>query len=83
MPSGDAKSLLDAFGEGSFEGVVLEHDHPPHSGSGARARRDGPAGRAPAERCGARPGAAGSHDEIARLADLYAGSETPAARAPV
>ena len=78
---GDAKSLLDLFGEGSFEGVVsntiIHHIPNPEPVLDDMARLVAHGGTL-LVRDLARPE---SHDEIVRLADTYAGSETPAARA--
>jgi ubiquinone/menaquinone biosynthesis C-methylase UbiE len=78
---GDAKSLLNLFGEGSFEGVVsntiIHHIPNPKPVLDDMARLVAPGGTL-LVRDLARPD---SYDEIARLGDTYAGSETPAARA--
>ncbi len=78
---GDAKSLLDQFGDGSFEGVcsntIIHHIPDPEPVLDEMARLVAPGGTL-LVRDLVRPG---SHDEIVRLADAYAGSETRAARA--
>ena len=55
----------------------LQHDHPPHPRPRARARDDGPPGRAGRNAHGQGPGASRVADEITRLADTYAGGESP------
>ena len=78
---GDAKSLIDAFGEGSFEGVIsntiIHHIPDPEPVLGEMARLVARGGTL-LVRDLARPD---STDEIVRLADLHAASETAAARA--
>ena len=78
---GDAKSLRELFGEGSFEGVVsntiVHHIPDPEPVLAEMARLVAPRGTL-LVRDLARPD---SHDEIVRLADTYTGSETPTARA--
>ncbi len=78
---GDAKSLIHAFGEGSFEGVVsntiIHHIPDPVPVLGEMARLVAPGGTL-LVRDLVRPD---SYDEILRLADLHAATETPAARA--
>jgi ubiquinone/menaquinone biosynthesis C-methylase UbiE len=77
---GDAKSLLDAFGESSFEAVVsntiIHHIPHPEPVLEDMARLVAHQGTL-FVRDLARPGSA---DDIVRLADTYVGSETPAAR---
>jgi ubiquinone/menaquinone biosynthesis C-methylase UbiE len=78
---GDAKSLLDAFGEGSFEAVlsntIIHHIPRPEPVLEHMARLVANRGTV-FVRDLARPSSA---LEIVRLADTYAGSETPSARA--
>ncbi len=78
---GDAKSLRELFGDGSFEGVVsntiIHHIPEPGPVLAEMARLVARRGTL-LVRDLARPE---SHDEIIRLADTYAGSETRAARA--
>jgi ubiquinone/menaquinone biosynthesis C-methylase UbiE len=78
---GDAKSLLDLFGEGSFEAVVsntiIHHIPDPAPVLEEMARLVAPKGTL-LVRDLARPA---SYEEIVRLGDTYAGSETKAARA--
>jgi ubiquinone/menaquinone biosynthesis C-methylase UbiE len=78
---GDAKSLLNLFGEGSFEGVcsntIIHHIPDPVPVLGEMARLVAPGGTL-LVRDLARPD---SYDAIVRLGEQYAGSETLAARA--
>jgi ubiquinone/menaquinone biosynthesis C-methylase UbiE len=78
---GDAKSLLQDFGEGSFEGVIsntiIHHIPDPQPVLDEMARLVARGGTL-LVRDLARPD---SHPEIIRLADLYAARETRAARA--
>jgi ubiquinone/menaquinone biosynthesis C-methylase UbiE len=78
---GDAKSLLDRFGESSFEGVVsntIIHHIPNPEPVLLEMVRLVARGGTLLVRDLARPD---SNDEIVRLGEQYAGSETPAARA--
>lgn len=78
---GDAKSLLALFGEGSFEAVVsntiIHHIPHPEPVLGEMASLVAHRGTLMVRDL-ARPD---SHAEIVRLADTYAGKETPTARA--
>jgi ubiquinone/menaquinone biosynthesis C-methylase UbiE len=78
---GDAKSLLDSFGEGSFEAVVsntiIHHIPHPEPVLDDMARLVAHRGTL-FVRDLARPA---SRDEIVRLVDTYTGSETASARA--
>ena len=77
---GDAKSLLERFGDGSFEGVVsntiVHHIPDPAPVLAEMARLVAPRGTLMVRDL-ARPD---SSDAIVQLAELYAGSESPAAR---
>jgi ubiquinone/menaquinone biosynthesis C-methylase UbiE len=78
---GDAKSLLTLFGEGSFEGVVsntIVHHIPDPEPALESMVRLVAAGGTLMIRDLARPE---SSQEIRRLTDTYAGSESPVARA--
>lgn len=78
---GDAKSLVDLFGEGSFEGVVsntIIHHIPSPTPVLEEMARLVARGGTLLVRDLARPE---SYQEIVRLGETYAGSETPAARA--
>ncbi len=81
---GDAKSLRRSLRRGLVRGRGLEHDHPPYSRIPSRCSRRWHAWSRAAERswCATWRGLA-SLDEILRLGDTYAGSETPAATGPV
>jgi ubiquinone/menaquinone biosynthesis C-methylase UbiE len=78
---GDAKALVQEFGEGAFEGVIsntiIHHIPDPLPALETMARQVA-AGGTLMIRDLARPGSLG---EITRLADLYAGGESPEARA--
>jgi ubiquinone/menaquinone biosynthesis C-methylase UbiE len=77
---GDAKSLLDVFGDSIFEGVVsntiIHHIPDPAPVLEEIARLAAPGGTVMVRDL-ARPG---SQDEVARLVAAYAGKETPEAR---
>jgi ubiquinone/menaquinone biosynthesis C-methylase UbiE len=78
---GDAKSLLDVFGHGHFEGVIsntiIHHIPDPAPALDTMAKLVAPGGTLMIRDL-ARPE---SHQEIARLGDLYAGDESPEAKA--
>jgi ubiquinone/menaquinone biosynthesis C-methylase UbiE len=78
---GDAKALLNVFGEGSFEGVIsntiVHHIPDPGPALETMARLVARGGTLMVRDL-ARPD---SHAEIFRLAETYAASETPEARA--
>jgi ubiquinone/menaquinone biosynthesis C-methylase UbiE len=78
---GDAKSLLDVFGTGRFEGVIsntiIHHIPDPAPVLDTMARLVAPGGTLMVRDL-ARPE---SHEEVARLGDLYAGGESPEAKA--
>jgi len=78
---GDAKLLVDDFGERAFEAVIsntiVHHIPDPEPALRALARLVAPAGTLMVRDL-ARPG---SHPELTRLADRYTAAETPAARA--
>ncbi len=78
---GDAKSLASPFGEGSFEGVVsntiVHHIPDPEPALESMVRLVAPGGTLMIRDL-ARPQ---SRQDIVRLADTYAGSESPDARA--
>ena len=78
---GDAKALLDSFGQGVFEGVIsntiIHHIPDPLPVLETMARLVAPGGTLMVRDL-ARPD---SLDEITRLADTYAAGETPPARA--
>ncbi len=78
---GDAKSLVDDFGECGFEAVIsntiVHHIPDPEPALRAMARLVAPGGTLMVRDL-ARPG---SRQEITRLADQYAAGETPEARA--
>jgi ubiquinone/menaquinone biosynthesis C-methylase UbiE len=78
---GDAKSLVSVFATGAFEGVIsntiIHHIPDPTKALETMARLVAPGGTLMVRDL-ARPG---SHAEIARLGDLYAGGESPEAKA--
>jgi len=78
---GDVKSLVDDFGERAFEGVIsntiVHHIPDPEPALISMARLVGLGGTLMVRDL-ARPQ---THLEIARLVDMYAAAETPAARA--
>jgi len=78
---GDAKSLMDDFGERSFEGVIsntiVHHIPDPGPALATMARLVARSGTLMVRDLARPP----SHREIARLADTYTAGETPAARA--
>jgi ubiquinone/menaquinone biosynthesis C-methylase UbiE len=78
---GDAKSLLDVFGAGRFEGVIsntiIHHIPDPAPALGTMAQLVASGGTLMVRDLARPP----SHDEITRLGDLYAGGESPEAKA--
>jgi ubiquinone/menaquinone biosynthesis C-methylase UbiE len=78
---GDAKSLVDVFGSVRFEGVIsntiIHHIPDPAPALETMAHLVAPGGTLMVRDL-ARPD---SHDEVTRLGDLYAGDESPEAKA--